>query len=208
MQRSKTKLIAKIKFKVKSFIAMLPYHILVMGSVAIFSFIFNKWIEALLFLIAFFSLRYKFPTTFHAKSLVCCMVLTNFMFALSVILCPNATTYIFGALVFAFLDTYLLFYIQEKEELRQYRKYSEIQLAELRDRISNFENPRAELIEKCRKARLSKRDTEIAIKYYLEHLKPKEIWNWICESDEYDDIEWDSLYRLLVRIGNKLNIKK
>lgn len=204
MQINKNKLKAKIKFKVVSFIAMLPYHILVMGSVAIFSFIFDKWIEAILFLISFFSLRYKFPTTFHAKSLVYCMVLTNLMFALSVTFCPYAETYIFGALVFAFADTFILCYIQDKEELRQDKKCAEALAVQLQQKLSKHENPEIVFMDKCRKAKLSKRDTEIAVKYFIEHQKPKEIWIWLCKTKEYNSINWDSMHQLLWRIGNKI----
>ena len=208
MLKNNQKLKAKIKFKVSSFIATLPYHILVMSGVAIFALIFNKWIEALMFLIAFFSLRYKFPTTFHAKSIVYCMLITNGMFLASIILCPVAQTYIFGAMVFAYLDTFILWYIQSKENLRQDKECAELMVKELSEKIKQYENPHSDLIEKCRQAKLSKRDTEIAIKYFIDNNTPKEIWTWICESKEYDSIEWDSVYRLLVRIGNKLKIKK
>jgi hypothetical protein len=208
LKRINPKLRAKIKFKLKSFIAMLPYHFLVMGSVAIFALIFAKWIEAVLFLVAFFALRYKHPTTFHAKSIVTCMVITNLMFALSVVVCPYADTYIFGALVFAYLDTFILWYVQTKEILKAQKEYAEQVAAELRVRLEELENPTQEIIEKCRKAKLSRRDTEIAIKYFVEKNTPKEIWLWICESIEYDNIEWDSVYRILARISHKLNMKK
>lgn len=202
------KLKAKIKFKLKSFIAMLPYHFLVMGSVAIFALIFDKWIEAVLFLVAFFALRYKYPTTFHAKSIITCMVLTNAMFAFSVILCPYADSYIFGALVFAYLDTFILWYVQSKETLKAQKLYAEQVANELRLKLAKLENPNQEIIDKCRSAKLSKRDTEIAIKYFVEKNTPKEIWTWICESEEYNNIEWDSVYRILARISHKLNMKK
>lgn len=208
LKRINPKLKAKIKFKLKSFIAMLPYHFLVMGSVAIFALIFDKWIEAVLFLVAFFTLRYKHPTTFHAKSIVTCMVLTNSMFALSVLVCPYAETYIFGALVFAYLDTFILWYVQTKEILKAQKEYAEQVASELRAELETFKNPNQEIIDKCRKAKLSKRDTEIAIKYFVEKNTPKEIWLWICESIEYDNIEWDSVYRILSRISHKINIKK
>lgn len=208
MQRLNAKTKAKIKFKIKKFIATLPYHILVMSSVAIFSFIFAKPIEAVMFLTAFFALRYKFPTTFHAKSIVTCMVLTNAIFALSIILCPYTNTYIFGALVFAYIDTFCLWYIQSKETLKAQKEYAEQVAVELRAKLAELENPHQEIIDKCRIANLSKRDTEIAIKYFVEKNTPKEIWNWICESREYDDIEWDSVYRILVRISSKINMKK
>ena len=208
LKRINPKLKAKIKFKLKSFIAMLPYHFLVMGSVAIFALIFDKWIEAVLFLVAFFTLRYKHPTTFHAKSIVTCMVITNLMFVISVVVCPYAETYIFGALVFAYLDTFILWYVQTKEILKAQKEYAEQVASELRAKLAELENPNQEIIEKCRKAKLSKRDTEIAIKYFVEKNTPKEIWLWICESIEYDNIEWDSVYRILARISHKINIKK
>jgi hypothetical protein len=49
---------------------------------------------------------------------------------------------------------------------------------------------------------------KIAIKCFIEKLTPKEIWLWLCDSKEYETIEWDSVYKLIVRIGNKLNMKR
>lgn len=206
--KNRAKLIAKLKFKVRSFIAILPYHILVMSGVAIFSFIFDKWLEALCFLIAFFSLRYKFPTTFHAKKILHCMLITNGIFALSIVLCPSIYMYIFGSLLFAYLDCFLLWYVQSREELKQDKECAEWFVRELTFQLKQYQNPHEELLAKCRSAKLSKRDTEIAIKYYEEHLTPKEIWLWLCDHKEYESIEWDCVYVLLWRIGNKLNIKK
>lgn len=206
--KNKAKLKALIKFKIRSFIAILPYHILVMSGVAIFSFIFNKWLEAFCFLVAFFALRYKFPTTFHAKKIVHCMLITNGIFALSIILCPSIYMYIFGSLLFAYLDCFALWYVQSREELKQDKECAENLVRELTSLLNKKGNPQQELLEKCLKAKLSKRDTEIAIKYFYEHQTPKEIWLWLCEHKEYEPIEWDCVYVLLWRIGNKLNIKK
>ena len=205
---NKIRLKAERIYKIKKFIATLPYHFLVIGGVAVISFIFNKWFEATCFLISFFSLRYKFPTTYHAKSIVICMVLTNSIFALSIILCPYANSYIFGSLVFGYLDTFILWYIQSKDNLKQDKECAEKIVIELKQRLISYENPLEILKEKCRNAKLSKRDTEIAIKYFYEKQTPKEIWLWLCDNKEYDTIEWDSVYRLLIRIGNKLNIKQ
>lgn len=187
---------------------MLPYHILVMSGIAIFAFIFNRWLEAILFYTSFLSLRYKFPTTFHAKSIVVCMALTNAMFCLSIVLCPDISSYVFGGIVFAYIDTFLLWFIQSRENFRQERDCAEQMCAQLQAEIEKNTNPAEEFELACCKAKLSKRDREIARKYFLEKQTPKEIWIWLTESKEYDSIEWDSVYRLLVRIGNKLNIRK
>lgn len=208
MKTSKAKLKAQLVFKVRNFIAVLPYHILVMSGVAIISLIFDKWLEAVVFLSAFFTLRYKFPTTYHAKHIVVCMTITNGMFALSIVLCPYINTYIFGGLLFGYLDTFILWYVQSKQHLKEEKECAEKMVSVLSERIRQLENPYDTLLEKCRNAKLSKRDTEIAIKYFYEKQTPKEIWIWLCESKEYDTIGWDSIYMLLIRIGNKLDIKK
>ena len=203
-----SKLKALIKFKVRSFIAILPYHILVMSGVAIFAFIFDKWFEAVCFVVSFFALRYKFPTTYHAKKIVHCMLITNGVFALSVVLCPYIYMYVFGGLLFAYLDCLLLWLVQSREEFRHDKFSAEKSVDELTLQLKEYENPHEVLLAKCRNAKLSKRDTEIAIKYYYEKQTPKEIWLWLCDHKEYESIEWDCVYVLLWRIGNKLNIKK
>ena len=184
---------------------MLPYHAIVMGGMAIISFIFNRWIEAVTFLCAFFAFRYKFPCTYHAEKILHCMIITNAMFLASVILCPASKTFIFGSMLFGFLDGFILWRIQNTETLRQDKESAENNLVEANRRLERYENPTAQFLENCRKAKLSKRDTEIAVKYFVEHQTPKEIWNWICESKEYEYIEWDSVYNLLWRIGRKIN---
>lgn len=208
MKINSAKLKAKIVFKVRNFIVILPFHILVMSGVAIISFIFDKWLEALFFLISFFTLRYKFPTTFHANKVLHCMIITNCMFAISIVLCPSIYMYVFGSLLFGYLDAFLLWYVQSREDFKRQKECAEWFCRELIAQITGKQNPYEELLERCRNAKLSERDTEIAIKYFYKRQTPKEIWLWLCESKDYETIEWDSVYRLLIRIGNKLNIKK
>ena len=202
--KSKTK--AKIIFKLKNFIAILPYHCLVIGGVAIFAFILNKWIEAVIYLVSYFSLRYKFPTTFHAETILYCMLITNGLFITSVILCPDANTYIFGGVIFAFLTTALLWFIQCVKNLIEDKECAEKMVKDLTQQLVQLQNPKEQFINRCKAANLSKRDTEIAVKYYVDKYSAKEIWMWLCENPKYESIAWDSVYQLLWRIGKKLNI--
>lgn len=179
---------------------MLPYHFLVIGNVAIFSFIFDKWFEAIIFLSAYFSLRYKFDDTFHAESILNCMLITNTMFILSVVCCPTFQTYIFGGLLFAYFDCAILWRLQVVKKLKQDKESAERLVLE----FTKAENKEKTFRENCKTAKLSKRDTEIAVKYYVEGWKPKDIWLWLCKNKDYEAIEWDSVYQLLWRIGVKL----
>lgn len=205
MRRTPSELKALVGFKIHGFIAMLPYHAIVFGGVAIFSFVFNKWFEAAMFVVAFFALRYKFNTTFHAEKVLHCMIITNAMFLLSILLCPQIKTFIFGGLLFAFGNGLILCGIQLVETMRQDKECAERNLAAANIMLSKVKDPTAKMIEECRKVKLSKRDTEIAVKYFVEHQTPKEIWTWLCQNKEYDTIEWDSVYNLLWRIGRKIN---
>ena len=132
------------------------------------------------------------------------MLITNGIFALSIVLCPSIYMYIFGSLLFAYLDCFLLWYVQSREELKQDKECAEWFVRELTFQLKQYHNPHEELLAKCRIAKLSKRDTEIAVKYYEEHLTPKEIWLWLCSQKEYEPIEWDSVHQLLWRIGKKI----
>lgn len=133
------------------------------------------------------------------------MIITNTMFIVSVILCPYANAYFFGGIVFAYLDTALLWFIQSIKNLKEDKICAETLVKDLNEKLIKLENPQETFIDRCRKAKLSQRDTEIAVKYYIEKLTAKEIWLWLCKTPEYDSIEWDSVYQLLWRIGKKLN---
>ena len=196
---------AKFVYNLRNFITTLPFHFLVMGSVFTISLIFGKWFEAVSFLIAFFSLRYKFETTYHSKSIVICMTCTISMFTLSIIVCPPIYMYVLASIGFAYLDCWLLWFIQDRLEKKQELEVLTTINYELELKLARCgRNELEELQDRCRKANLSRRDTEIAIMYYYNKYTPKDIWLYLCESKEYDDIEWNSVHQLLWRIGKKI----
>lgn len=61
------------------------------------------------------------------------------------------------------------------------------------------------LLELCMECDISERDTKVAIMYYVERMRPKQIWNWLCDNRE--DIEYGSVYKLLNRLNKKLKNK-
>lgn len=87
--------------------------------------------------------------------------------------------------------------------------YYEVQCRIEKDKVNalllKLEDPKDKLLRQCAKAKLSARDTEIAVKYYIERMSAKDIWLWLCTQKFYEAIEWDSVYQVLWRIGKKLN---
>lgn len=129
---------AETLYNIRSFIKTLPYHILVMGSVFIIATIFNKYIEAVCFLTAFFSLRYKFDTTYHSDSIVICMTLTISIFSLSIIICPPIYMYILVAILFAYIDCLCLWFIQDWLNQKEYNRILDAQLYDVMCELKEY----------------------------------------------------------------------
>lgn len=185
----------KTKIKIKNGILAV-----VVSIIAIFlpAFILNKWIEGVIFFICHWLIREQFPKQYHCTSHAMCRLITSVVFFFGVSFCLPLTLSLFSAIPICYFISWVGF---TKKQADNY----EIQCERLREKYCN---EKEELIVKCRKANLSQRDTEIAIKYFYEHKTPKEIWFWLCQHKVYEPIEWDCVYVLLNRIGKKIqNIK-
>lgn len=180
---------AKIYFIYKNFLNALPYHILVIGSVFFISFILGKYFEAICYLISFFSLRYKFPKTYHADNIFVCMSLTISIFTISVFIVPPISMYLFANILFAYVECLLLYIIQDRIELSKCVKKLDIKILELEDLLKSkikkdiYSMNENELYEHCRFCGLNENDCKIAYFVVIERLKGKELYNAINYSE-------------------------
>lgn len=60
-----------------------------------------------------------------------------------------------------------------------------------------------ELIAKCKSLNYGELKTIIAVKFFVEKQKPKEVWNWLCETCPMA-MSWDSLYNLKSKMRKDL----
>lgn len=179
--RNNAKLKAHIKFKIREFIRILPFHILVMGSVFIIASIFNKYLEALLFLISFFSLRYKFDKTYHSDSLVTCMICTISLFSLSIVVILPIYTSVFSSILFAFIDCYILWFIRDRKDAKIESVLLESKIEDCLRELKEYKNvdlyqmSEGELRSYGASRRLSETQQDILCMRVIEHLKISEI---------------------------------
>lgn len=173
---------------------------IIVSIVAIFlpALIFNKWIEGIVFFFCHWFIREQFPKQYHHIVPAMCRLITSTVFFFGVSFVLPLGWSLFSSIPICYFISWVGY---TKKQADDY----EVQCERLRKKYCN---ERENLLYKCRNANLSKRDTEIAVMYYYEHKTPKEIWLWLCESKEYETIEWDSVHQLLWRIGNKLNKTK
>jgi hypothetical protein len=58
-------------------------------------------------------------------------------------------------------------------------------------------------IEKCKKLGYNELKTQMAIKFFVDKEKPREVWLWLMETKQ-SDIEWDSVKKIKYRMKKEL----
>ena len=169
---------------------------IITSIVAIFlpALIFNKWIEGVVFFFFHWFIREQFPKQYHHIFPSMCRLITSVVFFFGVSFVLPFGLSLFSAIPINYFIGWVGF---TKKQADDY----ELKYERLKEK---FCNEKEELLLKCRNAKLSQRDTEIAVMYFYEKKTPKEIWLWICQHKVYEPIEWDSVYGTLNRIGKKI----
>ena len=188
-KQSKKKILNKVKLK--NFIKKeLGQYLLVIAFVSFCAWLFDKYVEAIMFCLAHYFIRKAFDKQYHCGTTAICltMTLTIAFFGIASIL-PVAISLLSTVPMCCFIS-WVGYIAQDRLDVLALNK----RLKEI------YCNEREDLLVKCRKANLSERDTALAIMYFYEKKAPKEIWLWLCEQKKFDIIEWDSIYVTLNRI--------
>ena len=190
--KSKTELLLKIE---KFFVEQLWQLLLVVAFVFICAWLFDKYAEAVMFCAAHVVIRQHFEKQYHCRTTGLCLIttLTIAFFGIASIL-PVAIS-LLSTVPICWFISWVGYLAQDRMDALALNK----KLKAL------YCDEKVAFLMKCRNARLSERDTELALMYFYEHKKPKEIWLWLCEQNRYEIIEWDSIYVVLNRIGKKIN---
>lgn len=59
------------------------------------------------------------------------------------------------------------------------------------------------LIALCKKHNYNELKTQLAVKFFVDKEKPKDVWVWLCDEQNYD-IEWDSVKTMKYRMKKQL----
>jgi predicted membrane protein len=181
-----------MKSKTKNLILAIVVSIV---AILIPSLLFNKWIEGIVFFFCHWFIREQFPKQYHHIMPAMCRLITSVVFFFGVSFVLPFGLSLFSAIPINYFIGWVGF---TKKQADDY----ELKYERLREKYCN---EKEELLLKCRTAKLSQRDTEIAVLYFYEKKTPKEIWLWLCQHKVYEPIEWDSVHQLLWRISKKLN---
>ena len=165
--------------------------------------IFGKWLEAIIFVLCHTLIRQQFKEQYHHIIPAMCRVITASVFFFGICFVLPIELSLISAIPINYLISWVGAVKKQSDvwELQYERQRQKI--VELLEQHEHAKcSPLDLLLEKCAQKHISKRNTEIAVMYYIERKAPKEIWEWLCENNE--NMELDSVYKLLNRLNKKL----
>lgn len=184
-RRSKRLLILKIRLK--DFLRdQLWIYLIVIASIALCSWIFDRWIEGAMFCIAHIVIRNAFDKQFHFNTIAYCLSLTLALIWFAIPITLSVSVSLLSSIPIAFLICFVGYLAQDRIDLQKDVKRLDNHVRELLDKIMHkdiFAMNEDELYEHCRNRGLSEEDCKIAYFIIIERLKGKELYAAINYSE-------------------------
>lgn len=175
------------KIKLELFARTILGYLVILVALFFLAWLQGKVINAIIMIASYFSTRWIFPKTFHAKTDKNCLIFSIACFSIAVIICiPIKISITFNVIIGGAISI-LLFFIQRYIELLSTPKVSNKEL----------------FIQKCKELNYNELKTQMAIKFFIDKEKPKDVWLWLCETQD-NPIEWDSVKKIKYRMKKDL----
>lgn len=171
----------RVKFK----LFQLSTYGIVFSAIILVSALTGKYIEAIAFFVAFVSLRYAFAKTYHSNSFWKCIFISIVILDISILFTPNKNISLLACIIFGLLVDYVSY---------KYKDYLDI-CESVNKPFSIHNCTEIELVARCKSHNYDELKTQIAVKFFVQKQKPKDVWRWLCETQE-NPIQWDSVIQL------------
>lgn len=177
MWRIKAELIAK---------TVMGYVVILLALFSV-SWICDKVINTLIILMSYGGTRWVFPLTYHAKSDKGCIMFTIACFSIAIIISLPINISIVASVIVGMAISTFLFFLQYFLDLQAITKVSD----------------KEAFVAKCKSLNYGELKTEIALKFFVEKLKTKEVWEWLC-NDKNEYVEYDSVKQMKWRMKKEI----
>lgn len=175
------------KIKAELFIKTVMGYVIILVALFLVSWLLDKTINALIILMAYLSTRWVFPLTYHAKTDRGCIIFTIACFSIAIIIALPINLSIVASVIIGMVISTFLFFLQYFLDLKA--------STQVKDKDA--------FIEKCKKLGYNELKTQMAIKFFVDKEKPREVWLWLMETKQ-SDIEWDSVKKIKYRMKKEL----
>jgi hypothetical protein len=175
---------AKIKVELKYYARQIGGYGTFFLVVLSFGWLMNKELETLLIIAGYFATRFCVPKIKHFDSTQKCISVTTltFLLAIAIVCIPHTISLVWSVLVGAVIPLVM---------------YAESLLFDVK--VSDKDK----LIALCKQHNYNTLKTEMAVKFFIDKEKPREVWLWLCETQD-NAIDWDSVRKAKYRMRKEL----
>lgn len=179
----------RLSLKIQKFLfEQLWQYTIVVAFVVFMAWLLDKPTEAILFIISHIIIRARFDKQYHCGKTAICIVTTLTIACFGILSALPLSLSLLSTVPICFFVSWVGYIAQDRLDLMTYRKLF---------------TKKEELIEKCSKLNYNPLKTEIAIKFFINKEKPKDVWLWLCETQE-NPMEWDSVKNLKYKMKKDL----
>lgn len=184
---AKSKRILILKIRTKDFITQqLWVHLIVFSSIALCSWLFNRWVEGVMFCVAHTVIRKAFEKQFHFNTTAYCLSLTLAIIWFAIPSTLPVAVSLLSSIPIAWLICFVGYLAQDRVDKIKKVKELRRDIEELLEKINHkdiYGMTEQELYEHCRSRGLDDADCKIAHMIVFERLKGEALYYAIGYSE-------------------------
>lgn len=166
---------AKTKLNIKFYSRKVGGYIAFLFIVLFFGWLFDRLLETVFMIIGFMSTRFCVPKIYHFNTTQKCISVSTltFLFGIAILCIPKSVSLVWNIAVGVAIP--IIMYIESL--------------------LFEPQTEKDKLIALCKKHNYNELKTQMAIKFFVDKEKPKDVWLWLCETQE-NPISWDYVKNL------------
>ena len=174
---------AKTKLNIKFYTRKVGGYIVFLLIVLCFGWLFDRLLETIFMVGGFMATRFCVPKIYHFNTTQKCISVSTmtFLFGLAILCIPDNVSFVWNVAVGITIP--IVMYIESL--------------------LFEPQTEKDKLIALCKKHNYNELKTQMAIKFFVDKEKPKDVWVWLCDEQNYD-IEWDSVKTMKYRMKKQL----
>lgn len=181
----------KLKLSIKDFITdELWIYVIIIGSIALCSWIFNRWLEGLMFVIAHLVIRRVFDKQFHFSETAYCLILTLAIVWFAIPITLSVTTSLLSSIIIAFIVCFVGYVAQDRVDLLKEKRMAK--------RFNFATCTKEDVIKVANALGYNKDKQDLAVMFFADRLSNKQIWQILCNTQR--NVEWDTVKKYKYRM--------
>ena len=175
---------ARTKVAIKFWTRLIGGYAVLFAVILAFGFVLEKLMETVFIILGYFATRFIVPKIKHFDTTQKCISVTTltFLFGIAIVCIPKTTSLVWSVLVGGIIPLIM---------------YAESLLFDVK--LSDKDK----LIALCKAHGYNELKTQMAVKFFIDNEKPRDVWLWLCETQD-NPVEWDTVKKIKYRMKKDL----